>query len=33
MSYEGIRIPEELGERLLEVLVLSPQSRIDAAGS
>ncbi len=33
MSYEAIRIPEELGERVLEVLGLSPLSRIDAAGS
>ena len=29
MSYEGIRIPEELGERILEVLGLSPRSRTD----
>ncbi len=30
MSYEEIRIPEELGKRVLEVLGLSPQSRIEA---
>ena len=29
MSYEEIRTPEELGERILEVLGLSPLSRID----
>ena len=29
MSYEEIRIPEELGERVLEVLGLSPRSRIE----
>ena len=30
MNYEEIRIPEELGERVPEVLELSPQSRIEA---
>jgi hypothetical protein len=30
MSYEEIRIPEELGDRILEVLRLSLRSRIDA---
>ena len=30
MSYEEIRIPEELGERILEVLGLSLRSRIEA---
>ena len=30
MSYEEIRISEELGERVLEVLGLSPLSRIEA---
>ncbi len=30
MSYEGVRIPEELGERILDVLRLSPRSRIEA---
>jgi hypothetical protein len=30
MSYEGIRIPGELGERIAEVLGLSPRSRIEA---
>jgi len=30
MSYEEIRIPEELGERVLEVLGLSLRSRIEA---
>ncbi len=30
MSYEGIRILKELGERILEVLGLSPLSRSDA---
>jgi hypothetical protein len=30
MSYEEIRIPEEPGERILEVLGLSRRSRIEA---
>jgi hypothetical protein len=30
MSYEEFRIPEELGECILEVLGLSPLSRIGA---
>jgi hypothetical protein len=30
MSYQEIRIPEELDERVLEVLGLSPRSRIKA---
>ena len=30
MSYEEIRIPEKLDERVLEVSGLSPRSRIDA---
>jgi hypothetical protein len=30
MSYEEIRTPEKLGERVLEHLGLSPQSRIEA---
>ena len=30
MSYEEIRIPQELGERIQEVLGLSLLSRIDA---
>lgn len=30
MSYEEIRIPEEPGERVVEVLGLSPRSSIEA---
>jgi hypothetical protein len=30
MSYEGVRIPEERGERILDILGLSPSSRIEA---
>ncbi len=30
MSYEEMRIPEEPRERILEVLGLSPRSRIEA---
>jgi hypothetical protein len=30
MSYKGIRKPEELGERILEVLEHSLRSRMDA---